>query len=228
MASLLQSRLLHISVAVLSGVAAAFFLVSIPRPFTTGPLRSLPLSSQKHDRKAMGGSEEPSCVCDADAPVDRRASAGEFAGFKAILEDSSRNASEVRVRNKKGVVISVETPSSKGETQDLYIYIYLSSSIWRSHKPAAGAFQQWRARSRSRSILTYSRRCCHRAPFFGRAALLLATFSSFLLTSLHNTLRLRYCVVLLFHSRPGTDQFRQRVSIAQKSSGITIFWPLQG
>lgn len=126
MASLLQSRLLHISVAVLSGVAAAFFLVSIPRPFTTGPLRSLPLSSQKHDRKAMGGSEEPSCVCDADAPVDRRASAGEFAGFKAILEDSSRNASEVRVRNKKGVVISVETPSSKGETQGpIYIYLFI-------------------------------------------------------------------------------------------------------
>lgn len=130
MASLLQSRLLHISVAVLSGVAAAFFLVSIPRPFTTGPLRSLPLSSQKHDRKAMGGSEEPSCVCDADAPVDRRASAGEFAGFKAILEDSSRNASEVRVRNKKGVVISVETPSSKGETQDLYIYIFIYPALY--------------------------------------------------------------------------------------------------
>lgn len=86
---ILNSRLLHfVVVAVACGVG--YFVMSwgslhhhLPYP-----------ASQTHDR-ARTVADDASCACDADAPVGGRASAGEFAGFKALEEEG--NLSEVRI-----------------------------------------------------------------------------------------------------------------------------------
>ena len=82
---ILNSRLLHfVVVAVACGVGYVVMTSS-----ARGSLRHhlpYPTASQTHDR-AGTVADDASCACDADAPVGGRASAGEFAGFKALEEE---------------------------------------------------------------------------------------------------------------------------------------------